>query len=169
MPIRMKLTITMGFGGRHAGPLGVAQHHWAVVGGNHPQQAEADFNRLYALTVAGNFGDHRRGLVRKALFYASICSVRDKYNFPTTTQGGDMRAVLGGEPRAGQERQRQGQTQSHCYFANQGKKTTLCDLDRQQSALRWMVLRDLALPPVTGYSATRFLELPKRSRLVIMD
>ena len=39
------------------------------------------------------------------------------------------------------------------HFANQGHHVTLCDLDRQQSALRWMAFRDPRLPSVTGYFA----------------
>lgn len=39
------------------------------------------------------------------------------------------------------------------YYANQGRKVTLCDLDRQQSALRWMAFRDPEVAPVTGYFA----------------
>jgi len=39
------------------------------------------------------------------------------------------------------------------YFANQGRTVTLCDLDRQQSSLRWMAFRDQSMSPVTGYFA----------------
>ena len=57
------------------------------------------------------------------------------------------------------------------YFANKGKKTTLCDLDRQQSSLRWMAFRDQALPPVTGYFAGNQigLSLPSESDWVVID
>ena len=57
------------------------------------------------------------------------------------------------------------------YFANEQKKVTLCDLDRQQSALRWMAFRDPGLPPVTGYFAGNqiMLNLPKEDDWVVLD
>jgi len=57
------------------------------------------------------------------------------------------------------------------YFANQKKKVTLCDLDRQQSSLRWMAFRDAELPPVTGYFAGNqiMLNLPKEADWVVLD
>jgi chromosome partitioning protein len=57
------------------------------------------------------------------------------------------------------------------YFANQSQKVTLCDLDRQQSSLRWMAFRDNALPPVTGYFAGNqmMLNLPKEADWVVLD
>lgn len=57
------------------------------------------------------------------------------------------------------------------FFANQGKKVTLCDLDRQQSALRWMAFRDASLPPVTGYFGGNqiVLNLPKEADWVVLD
>lgn len=57
------------------------------------------------------------------------------------------------------------------YFANENKKVTLCDLDRQQSALRWMAFRDGGLPSVTGYFAGNqiVLNLPKEPDWVVLD
>lgn len=56
-------------------------------------------------------------------------------------------------------------------FANQNKTVTLCDLDRQQSSLRWMAFRDPALPQVTGYfgGGQIVLNLPKESDWVVLD
>jgi chromosome partitioning protein len=57
------------------------------------------------------------------------------------------------------------------YFANQGANVTLCDLDRQQSALRWMAFRDPAVAPVTGYFGGNqiVLNLPKEAEWSILD
>ena len=55
-----------------------------------------------------------------------------------------MRAVLVANPKGGAGKTTLA-TNLAGHFANQGKKTTLCDLDRQQSALRWMAFRDPAL------------------------
>lgn len=57
------------------------------------------------------------------------------------------------------------------YFANEQKKVTLCDLDRQQSALRWMAFRDGGMPSVTGYFAGNqiMLNLPKEADWVVLD
>jgi chromosome partitioning protein len=66
--------------------------------------------------------------------------------------GGCMRAVLVANPKGGAGKTTLA-TNLSGYFANNGQKTTLCDLDRQQSALRWMAFRDAALPPLTGYFA----------------
>jgi chromosome partitioning protein len=57
------------------------------------------------------------------------------------------------------------------HYANAGKKVTLCDLDRQQSALRWMAFRDPALPPITGYFAGNqmLFTLPKEPDWVVLD
>jgi chromosome partitioning protein len=37
------------------------------------------------------------------------------------------------------------------FFANQGANVTLCDLDRQQSSLRWLAFRQEHLPGVSGF------------------
>lgn len=57
------------------------------------------------------------------------------------------------------------------YFANEQKKVTLCDLDRQQSSLRWMAFRDGSMPSVTGYFAGNqiMLNLPKEADWVVLD
>lgn len=57
------------------------------------------------------------------------------------------------------------------HFANLGKRVTLCDLDRQQSALRWMAFRDPDLAPVTGYFGGNqvVLSLPQEADWVVLD
>ena len=57
------------------------------------------------------------------------------------------------------------------YFANQGERVTLCDLDRQQSALRWMAFRDPELAAVTGYFGGNqvVLSLPQEADWVVLD
>ena len=57
------------------------------------------------------------------------------------------------------------------YFANQGRKVTLCDLDRQQSSLRWMAFRDPDMAPVTGYFAANqiVLNLPQEADWAVLD
>ncbi|MGB4065235.1 MAG: ParA family protein [Azonexus sp.] len=81
-----------------------------------------------------------------------------------------MRAVLVANPKGGAGKTTLA-TNLSGYFANKGKKTTLCDLDRQQSSLRWMAFRDPALPPITGYFAGNqlSLNLPKEADWVVVD
>ena len=81
-----------------------------------------------------------------------------------------MRAVLVANPKGGAGKTTLA-TNLSGYFANQGKKTTLCDLDRQQSSLRWMAFRDPDLPPITGYFAGNqiSLNLPKEADWVVVD
>lgn len=81
-----------------------------------------------------------------------------------------MRSVLIANPKGGAGKTTLS-TNLAGYFANQGRTVTLCDLDRQQSALRWMSFRDPALPPVTGYFAGSqvLLSLPKDPDWVILD
>ena len=81
-----------------------------------------------------------------------------------------MRAVLVANPKGGAGKTTLA-TNLSGYFANLGKKTTLCDLDRQQSALRWMAFRDPALPAVTGYYAGNqiSLNLPREADWVVVD
>ena len=81
-----------------------------------------------------------------------------------------MRAVLVANPKGGAGKTTLA-TNLSGYFANEGQKTTLCDLDRQQSALRWMAFRDQALPPATGYFAGNqiVLNLPRESDWVVVD
>ena len=85
-------------------------------------------------------------------------------------KGGFMRAVLVANPKGGAGKTTLA-TNLSGYFANKGKKTTLCDLDRQQSSLRWMAFRDPALPAITGYFAGNqiSLNLPKEADWVVVD
>lgn len=39
------------------------------------------------------------------------------------------------------------------YFASQGKKVALGDMDRQQSSLTWLSMRPAELPTITGWDA----------------
>lgn len=81
-----------------------------------------------------------------------------------------MRAVLVANPKGGAGKTTLA-TNLSGYFANKGQKTTLCDLDRQQSSLRWMAFRDPALPSITGYFAGNqiSLNLPKEADWVVVD
>lgn len=89
---------------------------------------------------------------------------------PQIYKGGHMRAVLVANPKGGAGKTTLA-TNLSGYFANKGKKTTLCDLDRQQSSLRWMAFRDPALPAITGYFAGNqiSLNLPKDADWVVVD
>jgi len=81
-----------------------------------------------------------------------------------------MRAVLVANPKGGAGKTTLATNLAGC-FANRGKKVTLCDLDRQQSAIRWMAFRDAELSPVTGYFAGNqvVLTLPQEADWVVMD
>lgn len=81
-----------------------------------------------------------------------------------------MRAVLVANPKGGAGKTTLATNLSGA-FANDQKTVTLCDLDRQQSALRWMAFRDQSLPPVTGYFAGNQigLSLPNESDWVVID
>ena len=81
-----------------------------------------------------------------------------------------MRAVLVANPKGGAGKTTLA-TNLSGYFANQGKKVTLCDLDRQQSSLRWMAFRDPALPAITGYYGGNqiSLNLPREAEWVVVD
>ena len=85
-------------------------------------------------------------------------------------KGVQMRAVLVANPKGGAGKTTLA-TNLSGYFANKGKKTTLCDLDRQQSSLRWMAFRDPALAAITGYFAGNqiSLNLPKEADWVVVD
>jgi len=81
-----------------------------------------------------------------------------------------MRAILVANPKGGAGKTTLA-TNLAGAFANQGKRVTLCDLDRQQSALRWMAFRDAALPAVSGYFAGNqmLFSLPQEADRVILD
>lgn len=81
-----------------------------------------------------------------------------------------MRSVLIANPKGGAGKTTLA-TNLAGHFANDGKRVTLCDLDRQQSALRWMAFRDAALAPVTGYFAGNqvMLKLPAEADWVVLD
>ncbi|MFC5303278.1 AAA family ATPase [Azospira restricta] len=81
-----------------------------------------------------------------------------------------MRAVMVANPKGGAGKTTLA-TNLAGHFANKGRKVTLCDLDRQQSALRWMAFRDPSLPPVTGYFAGNqmLFNLPKEPDWVVLD
>jgi chromosome partitioning protein len=63
-----------------------------------------------------------------------------------------MRTVLVANPKGGAGKTTLA-TNLAGYFANAGQRATLCDLDRQQSALRWIAFRDPRLAPIGGYYA----------------
>jgi len=81
-----------------------------------------------------------------------------------------MRSVLIANPKGGAGKTTLA-TNVAGYFANQNKRVTLCDLDRQQSALRWMAFRDPSMAPVTGYFAGNqvLLNLPSEADWVVLD
>lgn len=81
-----------------------------------------------------------------------------------------MRAVMIANPKGGAGKTTLA-TNLAGYFANKGDQVTLCDLDRQQSALRWMAFRDPAMPPVTGYFGGNqmLFSLPKEPDWVVLD
>lgn len=81
-----------------------------------------------------------------------------------------MRAVMIANPKGGAGKTTLA-TNLAGYFANRGDQVTLCDLDRQQSALRWMAFRDPAMPPVTGYFGGNqmLFSLPKEPDWVVLD
>lgn len=81
-----------------------------------------------------------------------------------------MRSVLIANPKGGAGKTTLA-TNLTGYFANAGHQVTLCDLDRQQSSLRWMAFRDAAMPPVNGYFAGNqmLITLPKEPDWVVLD
>lgn len=81
-----------------------------------------------------------------------------------------MRAVLVANPKGGAGKTTLS-TNLAGHFANAGQRVTLCDLDRQQSALRWMAFRDPALAPITGYYAggQTFFALPQQTDWAVLD
>lgn len=87
-----------------------------------------------------------------------------------TLKGNYMRAVLIANPKGGAGKTTLA-TNLAGYFANKNLKTTLCDLDRQQSALRWMAFRDAALAPVAGYfgGGQLMMNFPNEADWVVVD
>ena len=81
-----------------------------------------------------------------------------------------MRAVLVANPKGGAGKTTLA-TNLSGHYANLGRKVTLCDLDRQQSSLRWMAFRDPDVAPVTGYYAGNqiVLNLPREADWVVLD
>ena len=81
-----------------------------------------------------------------------------------------MRSVLVANPKGGAGKTTLA-TNLSGYFAGQGHLTTICDLDRQQSALRWMAFRNPDLPPINGYFAGNQIStnLPRESDWVVVD
>jgi chromosome partitioning protein len=81
-----------------------------------------------------------------------------------------MRSVLIANPKGGSGKTTLA-TNLTGHFANAGHKVTLCDLDRQQSSLRWMAFRDSAMPPVNGYFAGNqmLISLPREPEWVVLD
>ncbi len=81
-----------------------------------------------------------------------------------------MRAVLVANPKGGAGKTTLA-TNLSGYFANQGERVTLCDLDRQQSSLRWMAFRDPDMAPVMGYFAANqiVLNLPQEADWAVLD
>ena len=81
-----------------------------------------------------------------------------------------MRSILVANPKGGCGKTTLA-TNLAGYFANQGKTVTLCDLDRQQSSLRWMAFRDPSLAAMTGYfgGAQVGFSLPQDNDWVVLD
>lgn len=81
-----------------------------------------------------------------------------------------MRAVMVANPKGGAGKTTLA-TNLSGFFANDGSSVTLCDLDRQQSALRWMAFRDAGLPAVSGFFAGNQMtaNLPKETDWVVVD
>lgn len=81
-----------------------------------------------------------------------------------------MRSVLVANPKGGAGKTTLA-TNLAGHFANSGRTVSLCDLDRQQSSLRWMAFRDPAMAPITGYFAGNqmLVSLPKEPDWVVLD
>lgn len=81
-----------------------------------------------------------------------------------------MRAVMVANPKGGAGKTTLA-TNLAGYFANEGKNVTLCDLDRQQSSLRWLAFRDPELPSITGYfnGNQMLINLPQEPDCVVLD
>lgn len=81
-----------------------------------------------------------------------------------------MRSILVANPKGGCGKTTLA-TNLAGFFANRGESVTLCDLDRQQSSLRWMAFRDPSLPSITGYFGGNQLgfSLPQEPDRVVLD
>jgi len=81
-----------------------------------------------------------------------------------------MRAVMVANPKGGVGKTTLA-TNLAGYFANKGKDVSLCDLDRQQSSLRWIAFRDEGLASISGYYAGNqmLINLPKEPDWVVLD
>lgn len=81
-----------------------------------------------------------------------------------------MRAVMVANPKGGAGKTTLA-TNLAGYFANQKKDVTLCDLDRQQSSLRWLAFRDPELPSITGYfnGNQMLISLPQDPDWLVLD
>ena len=81
-----------------------------------------------------------------------------------------MKSVLVANPKGGAGKTTLA-TNLAGYFANLNQSVTLCDLDRQQSSLRWMAFRDETLAPVTGFygGGQVILNLPQEADWVVLD
>jgi len=109
-------------------------------------------------------------LSKTPILCAYVGSATAEYNHAINNEGVVMRAVLVANPKGGAGKTTLA-TNLAGYFANQGKKVTLCDLDRQQSSLRWMAFRDPEMAPVTGYFAGNqiVLNLPQEADWAVLD
>ncbi|MDR0528935.1 MAG: ParA family protein [Zoogloeaceae bacterium] len=81
-----------------------------------------------------------------------------------------MRAVMVANPKGGAGKTTLA-TNLSGFFANEGKSVCLCDLDRQQSSLRWLAFRDPGLPAIVGYFGGNQMSvsLPRESEWVVLD
>ncbi|MDR1647221.1 MAG: ParA family protein [Zoogloeaceae bacterium] len=81
-----------------------------------------------------------------------------------------MRAVMVANPKGGVGKTTLA-TNLAGYFANKGRTVSLCDLDRQQSSLRWIAFRDERLASITGYYAGNqmLISLPREPDWVVLD
>ena len=146
----------MGLGRRHAGP---AARSRSIIGssGGAPgaEQVEADLDGLDSCLCRGPLVaiDQSPSLMSAAVLLRLE-------NIMHTNQQGEivMRAVLVANPKGGAGKTTLA-TNLAGHFANEGRNVTLCDLDRQQSALRWMASAIRDLLAVTGYFAGNQLRL----------
>jgi chromosome partitioning protein len=81
-----------------------------------------------------------------------------------------MRAVMVANPKGGVGKTTLA-TNLAGYFANRKLNVCLCDLDRQQSSLRWISFRAQELASITGYYAGNqmLINLPKEPDWVVLD